>query len=87
MQELEEIEETYFESELVIEGEFASEATMVEWGFTELPSCHHLFFLHPQIFCRLMDLRKRIAAIKRYCMDNPAKFMRLYRTVMFRLTG
>ena len=32
--ELEEIHETYEENELSIEGEFASESTMVSWGWT-----------------------------------------------------
>ena len=36
MQQLEEIHESYQEDELVIEGEFASDATMIEWGWSEL---------------------------------------------------
>ena len=35
IQELEEIHETYEEDELTIEGEYASEATMLEWGWSE----------------------------------------------------
>ena len=34
-QELHEIVETYFEEEIVIEGEYATEETMKQWGFSE----------------------------------------------------
>ena len=38
--ELKEIQESYFENELVIEGEYATEAQMEEWGYSEkLVSC------------------------------------------------
>ena len=40
--ELEEINETYREEELSIEGEYASEETMVGWGWGEL-LCLQLF--------------------------------------------
>ena len=35
VQELHEIVETYFEEELVIEGEFVTEQTMLGWGYSE----------------------------------------------------
>ena len=38
VQELEEIHESYQEDELMIEGEFASEATMVEWRYSQSPA-------------------------------------------------
>ena len=39
MQELHEIHESYVEDELEIEGEYASEATMAEWGWSQLIGC------------------------------------------------
>ena len=35
IQELEEIAETYFEDELVIEGEYVTEEQMHSWGYSE----------------------------------------------------
>ena len=39
MQLLEEIHESYTESELEIQGEYASEETMAEWGWSQLFAC------------------------------------------------
>lgn len=39
IQELEEIHESFQEDELVIEGEYATEEKMVEWGWSELSVC------------------------------------------------
>ena len=35
IQELEEIQESYFEDELIVEGEYVTESTMFSWGYTE----------------------------------------------------
>ena len=48
IQELEEIHESFQEDELVIEGEYATEATMVEWGWSELSVCT-LSYIGPHI--------------------------------------
>ena len=73
--ELEEIHETYEENELSIEGEYASEPTMVSWGWTANlilnEDCNNHVISHANL------PRKRIEAVKKYCAANPKKFLRL----------
>ena len=67
MTQLEEIEETFEEDELVIEGEYASEETMEEWGWTETLT---------RRVCALTDLplwgvfRAQTRSLKLYLKDH-----------------
>ena len=86
--ELQQIHETYQEQELVIEGEYATQAQMHEWGWSELPVFLAIFhdIMHSCILGPTLKLRKRVEAVKKYCLENPAKFMRRCGLLDFYLT-